>query len=198
LYDTTYGAGGIAKVNFSGQSYSTGAALALTSDGQILTAASVAVGSQTQWGTAQQEAIHGVYSTLVDAGVRSAARRGAYADAQLTRPDMVGIFDQVVSNGVSLHESNDLQRLLGRTADFGIEEATANLTHKLVNNDRANEIVFGAGTRFQTGASDFTVMRLTNLWFRGTVRPEAHDMAGVPLNYATRAGTLYGPTGRPK
>ena len=126
---------------------------------------------------------------LVDDNVEALARSLA-ADKVLSRADMLAIFHQVESGGVSAAELGDLRKLVGNSAALGMPDYVRNLANKVVNADPANALFQGKALgNLYAGSSAGQLDLLVDKWFRGADRPTV-DATG--LTYKAASGTLYG------
>jgi hypothetical protein len=121
------------------------------------------------------------------------------ADYQLSRNDMLTVFQQVSANlyqqdrGLSATEYNDLETLVHNAAFFQMPDYVHNLANKVVNYDPADANYQGTslepGSSLQAGSSAWVLTALTDKWFLGLDRPTLPSSA---THYAWAAGTLFG------
>jgi hypothetical protein len=144
---------------------------------------------------------------LSDPGVQSLARTDFVMDGSLNRNDVIGLFNEVASNGpVTSLEFASLQNLVTNASLLNIPGYVANLAGKLVNGSPANatyDVVdpqTGAVTtialgNLAMGSSSTQLTELIGKWFLGMDVPVAADGSGNVFTYATASGTLFGAGG---
>lgn len=132
-----------------------------------------------------------------DPAIRASVRQ-LDADYQLSRNDMVTIFQQVSTHlyqqnrGLSTMEYGDLETLVHNAAFFQMPDYVHNLANKVVNFDPADAHFLGTALEpggLHAGSSAWELTALNAKWFLGLDRPALPDSA---TNYAWAAGTLFG------
>ncbi len=126
---------------------------------------------------------------LQDAGVRSLART-LDADKQLSRGDMLAIFQEVEQDGqVTAVELHDLRTLVANAGPLGMPDPVQNLANKVVNSDPANLQYQGQPLgNLTTGATAGQLQNLVNKWFLGL----DHPTIAPGLHYAAASGSIFG------
>lgn len=121
--------------------------------------------------------------SLNDPGVRSAARSAA-SNGTIDRIEMLGLLNQVASDGVvSSNEIHDVKALLrpdwtaggtmANTQQFSMPDAVRSLTSNIVDGDLANATYQGTPLgNLQAGSSGAHLQKLVNKWFLGLDRPQ--------------------------
>jgi Calpain family cysteine protease len=136
---------------------------------------------------------------LVDPALQTLVRTDFNRDGSITRNDMIGIFDQVVSNGpnVSSVDFQDLRTIVS-SSYLNMPAYVSNLAGKVVNGDPANASYLGQPLApFQAGASSTVLTDLVNKWFLGLDLPALIDSQGNGgYSYTLASGPLWG-TGGP-
>ncbi len=131
-----------------------------------------------------------------DAALRELLRN-EYADSAIDRHEMLGIFDEVESDGtVNSTEFNDLKTAANSTWLFSSAYVT-DVTRNVVLGNAANATFQGTTLgNLSAGSSAAKLDKLVDKWFLGLDRPNA-QYSGINVTYVTAAGSLFG-SGGPK
>ena len=90
------------------------------------------------------------------------------SDNNLSRNDMLSIFDDVGNNGVvDATEMNDLRTIIENASDLGMQDYVRVLSNKVVNGDVVNK-----SGNLQVGSSNIKLDKLINMLFKGSSRPK--------------------------
>lgn len=116
--------------------------------------------------------------------------RNLFADTQISRNDMLAIFQDVKDGGVvDANELTDLRTLVQNSTRLGMADFVRVLADKVVNGNGANQWYQG-GTLGNLAANSSAVQldKLVNKWFLGLDRP-AVDSSGYTYQYIS--GSLF-------
>jgi hypothetical protein len=135
-------------------------------------------------------------SDWFDGNVHDAALRALlktdYADARLTRAEMLGIFAQVKQDGVvSSTEFSDLTAVANNASLYTGVEYVGVLTKDVVLGNVANAKYQGTTLgNLRAGSSAAHLEKLVNKWFLGADHPVA-NYGGTNYAYAKASGSLF-------
>jgi hypothetical protein len=122
-------------------------------------------------------------------------------DGSLTRSDVIGLFQEVASDGfVRFRELRDLRTIMTNGAALGMTPDVVDLGDKVVGYDRANTRFEGrallANGRLHAGARGVILEDLVDKWFLGQDHPAlTQDAISAGCSYKTVKGVLFGPNG---
>lgn len=137
-----------------------------------------------------------------DSNIRDAALRALlktnYADAKLSRAEILGVFAHVKKDGaVSTTEFSDLAATANNASLYTSVEYVGVLTKNVVLGNIANAKYQGTTLgNLKAGSSAAQLDKLVGKWFLGADRPTA-NYGGTTFAYASAKGTLFG-AGGPK
>jgi hypothetical protein len=137
-----------------------------------------------------------------DGNIRDAALRALlksdYADAKLSRAEILGVFAQVKKDGVvTATEFSDLTATANNAGLYTSVEYVGVLTKDVVLGSPANATYQGTTLgNLHAGSSAAQLDKLVNKWFLGADHPTASD-GGTTYAYASATGSLFG-AGGPK
>ncbi|MEM7714472.1 MAG: C2 family cysteine protease [Cyanobacteria bacterium P01_A01_bin.68] len=104
---------------------------------------------------------------IQDESIRTLSK-SLFSDNNLSRNDMLSIFDDVGNNGiVDATEMNDLRTIIDNASYLGMQDYVRVLSNKVVNGDLANK-----SGNLQVGSSNFKLNILIDKWFKGGDRPK--------------------------
>ncbi|MEO1376376.1 MAG: C2 family cysteine protease, partial [Cyanobacteria bacterium J06635_10] len=104
---------------------------------------------------------------IQDESIRTLSK-SLFSDNNLSRNDMLSIFDDVGNNGVvDATEMNDLRTIIDNASYLGMQDYVRVLSNKVVNGDVANK-----SGNLQVGSSHVKLDKLVNKWFKGGDRPK--------------------------
>jgi hypothetical protein len=148
--------------------------------------------SQFYSGTAPPPPIDWFSQNLHDPGLQNLTRT-LDADHQLSRNDMLSLFQEVEQDGqVTATELADLRTIVANASTLGMPDYVHNLAYKVVNFDTANVDYQGQPLgNLTSGATTGTLVKLVNKWFLGL----DHPATAAGLTYAPAAGTLFSGVG---
>lgn len=122
------------------------------------------------------------------------------SDGQLSRTDMLTIFDTVEQDGtVTAGEYQDLQTIVQNTSNIVMPAPVRNLTSKVVGTNLANALYQAQPLgNLAAGSSATQLQNLVNKWFLGLDHPSSvpgdGDNHTYPYGSAPAAGNLFGST----
>ncbi len=123
---------------------------------------------------------------LSDAGLIASARAG-YADASLSRTDMIALLQAATSDDaiVDAAELSDLRKVV-EASDVTMPAYVRNLSYKTVNANAANTLYLGTALgNLAAGSGAAQLTKLINKWFLGLDHPT------TTATYAMAQGTLF-------
>jgi hypothetical protein len=138
---------------------------------------------------------------LHDAPLTTLAVSDYQRDGGLTRGDVIGLFQEVASDGtVRNRELQDLHTLVNNGAALGMSQDVLDLAGKVVGFDRANTHFQGRllepSGRLVAGTRGRVLDALVDKWFLGEDHPAlTHQAIVAGVSYETVQGQLFGPGG---
>jgi hypothetical protein len=143
----------------------------------------------------------GLFALLVpDSGVSALAQSEFARDGQLTRADVIGLFNEVEANGtITTAEYTALQELVDSAA-VAMPASVRNLAGKVVNGSLANNTFEGQALGdIGPGSPAGQLTDLVGKWFYGVDHPvtDPDPTTGTNYRYAPAGGRLFGPSGVP-
>jgi hypothetical protein len=143
-------------------------------------------------GTLNNQPINWFDSNVQDTGIRTLGR-SEYQDGVLSRNDMIALFREVETGGVTATEMADLKKIVGTNALFGSGNYVQVLSNDVVNGNTANAHYQGAALgNLTVGSSAAQLDKLMSKWFLGTDHPVGKSDWGTTFNtYAQASGQLF-------
>jgi hypothetical protein len=135
-----------------------------------------------------------------DSGLSSLAQSDYARDGQLTRADVIGLFNEVETSGALTSAENVSLRELVDSYAVAMPDDVRNLASKVVNGNLANNTFQGQPLGdVGPGSSATQVSDLVQKWFYGADLPQTDvdPTTGEPFPYSQAGGTLFGPSGVP-
>jgi hypothetical protein len=138
---------------------------------------------------------------LNDIGVADLAAAYYQRDGQLTRTDMLGLFNEVELEGSVTSAAYTSLRELVDSLAIVMPSSVRNLAGKVVNGDVANKDFQGQSLGdLGPGSSKAQLYNLVLKWFYGADLPttDVNPATGADFGYALASGSLFGPFGVPR
>jgi hypothetical protein len=131
-----------------------------------------------------------------DAALKALLKTDYNTDHVLSRNDMLGVFQEVESDGtVNTNEFNDLKAVANNASLFGSFAYVTDLTRDVVLGNAANAHYQGQTLgNLTAGSSGAKLNNLVHKWFLGSDHPNA-SYPGITVTYTTASGTLFGSGG---
>lgn len=127
-------------------------------------------------------------SNLHDPGLISLTR-SLDADGSLSRTDMIAIFREAESGGVTATKLADLKTIVENSDFFKMPDYVRDLSYKVVFGDPANASYLGGYLgNLHAGSSGSQLEKLVDKWFLGT----DHPATDPGLSYGLASGSLFG------